>query len=45
MLVQETCILVSRADLQCTDQAGKTAVGQGVEDECDRGRRERLVED
>ena len=45
MLVQETCIFGSGAELQCADQAGETAVGQGIEDECDGGRCERFVED
>ena len=45
MLAQETRIVGSGADFQCADQAGETAVGQGVEDECDRGRCERFVED
>lgn len=43
MLVQETCIISSGADLQYADQAWKTAIGQGVENECDRGRREGFV--
>ena len=44
MLVQEPCIFGSGADFQCADQAGETAVGQGIEDECDRRRCERFVE-